>query len=239
MSEQETIVYKDYLGGIIREHLSGIAREYIGAPTDIPTGTFWFRKGNIHKLDEIQKFSKHFIEPLLDKECFLIGDTAFMLNHPPHDIHIDCPNLKDGIKGYKSVVIPLEIDTDNYPMLYTAEQYYYGPTTRFRAGCEDLDNNQGVENQKANGVHFSYDYEADGVKHLSNSITEEWYNNHIDEHVYVPYSSFRGISIEKANEWKPSSVIIFDSSRIHFAEKIQKVGATYKIGISLNYGVKA
>ncbi len=64
MSKQETIVYKDYLGSIIREHLSGIAREYIGAPADIPSGIFWFRKGNIHKLDEIQKFSKRFIEPL-------------------------------------------------------------------------------------------------------------------------------------------------------------------------------
>jgi len=238
MREESTVVYKDYLGMLIRDKLSTIAREYISAPAELPDGIFWYRKGNIHKLEEIQKFSKHFIEPLLDEECVLIGDTAFMLNYPPHDIHIDCPNLRDGIKGYKSVVIPLEIDTDNYPMLYTADQYYYGPTTRFRAGCEKQDKNAEVERQKANGVHFCYNYEDDGVKYLNDCITKEWYDTNIDESEFVPYSSFKGISIEKANEWKPGNVIIFDNARIHFAQKIEKIGASYKLGISLNYGVK-
>jgi predicted phosphatase len=120
-------------------------------------------------------------------------------------------------------------------MLYTADQYYYGPTTRFRAGCEELDKNEEVERQKQNGVNFSYNYAEDGVKYLSNTISKEWYDAHIDEPVYVPYSSFEGISIEKANEWKPGNVIIFDNARIHFAQKIKTVGATYKLGISLNY----
>jgi hypothetical protein len=201
MREEETVVYNNYLGMLIRAHLSTVARKYIGAPNTLPDGIFWYRKGNIHKLEEIQKFSKQFIEPLLSEECFLIGDTAFLINHPPHDVHIDCPNLKDGIKGYKSVVIPLEIDTDTYPMLYTAEQYFYGPTTRCRAGCEEFDVDEETQRQKEN----------------------------------VPYSTLKGISVEKENEWKPGNVIIFDSSRIHFAEKIQKVGASYKLGLSLNY----
>lgn len=235
MREEETVVYNNYLGMLIRAHLSTVARKYIDAPNTLPDGIFWYRKGNIHKLEEIQKFSKQFIEPLLSEECFLIGDTAFLINHPPHDVHIDCPNLKDGIKGYKSVVIPLEIDTDTYPMLYTAEQYFYGPTTRFRAGCEEFDVDEETQRQKANGVHFSYDYKSDGVKYLKDGITKTWYDNHIDEPEYVPYSTLKGISVEKENEWKPGNVIIFDSSRIHFAEKIQKVGASYKLGLSLNY----
>lgn len=238
MFEEETIVYTDYLGMLIREKLINIAKKHIDAPDYIPNNIFWYRKGNIHHLEEIQKFSAHFIEPLLDEDCFLIGDTAFMLNYPPHDIHIDCPNLHDGIKGYKSVVIPLEIDTDNYPMLYTADQYYYGPTTRFRKGCEVLDDTPSNKKQQENGVHFCYDYNQAGVKYLQNSISKTWYDDHIDEPQYVPYSTFEGFSIEKSNEWKPGNVIIFDNARIHFAEKIQKVGATYKIGISLNYGVK-
>jgi len=233
-----TVVYTDYLGMLIREKLSKIARTYIDAPDTPPEGIFWFRKGNIHKLEEIQKFSKHFIEPLLDEECVLIGDTAFMLNYPPHDIHIDCPNLHDGIKGYKSVVIPLEIDTDNYPMLYTANQYYYGPTTRFRKGCEVLDDTPNNRKQQQNGVQFCYDYQAAGVQNLSGTVTKEWYDAHIDEPDFVPYSTFEGFSIEKENEWRPGNVIIFDNARIHFAEKIEKVGATYKLGISLNYGIK-
>lgn len=235
MCEEPTVVHKDYLDTTVLQHLITVARHHINAPDELPKGIFWYRKGNIHKNTLIQEFSKKYIEPLLGKECFLIGDTAFLINYPPHDIHIDCPNLSNGIKGYKSVVIPLEIDTDNYPMLYTANQYYYGPTTRFRAGCEDQDKNLETERQKQNGVHFSYNYKEDGVLYLNDSITKKWYDVHINEPVYVPYSSFCGISIEKKNKWKPGNVIIFDNARIHFAQKIETVGATYKLGLSLNY----
>ena len=239
MIEEKSKVYKDYLNYSQLSNLTSFAKSYVNAPNILPDGIFWFRRGNIHKQTEIQTFSKKYIEPLLNERAILIGDTAFLINYPPHDIHIDCPNLFEGIRGYKSVVIPLEIDTDNFPILYTAEQYFYGPTTRFRNGSEILDDNLENQRQRENGVNFCYDYVGDGVKYLSdNNLSQEWYVANIDQPEFVPYSNFAGISIEAEHEWKPGNIIIFDNARIHFAQTIEKVGATYKLGISLNYGIR-
>ena len=250
---EKTISYKDFFKSTVFQELIEIAKQHISLPSVLPTGDtpFWFRKGNIHLHPRIQEISKQYIEPLLEKkDAFLIGDTAFCINHPPHDIHIDNRDFrtnlqnKKGIIGYKTVVIPLEIDTDDYPFLFTSNQYFYGPTTRFRKGFEDIDSKfENILLQKNNGVYFSYDYAKDGVQFLSNeNLSREWYDRYIDYDLQkpwgVPFSSFEGLSIEKENVWKPNNVIAFDSSRIHFGELISKRSATYKLGISLNYGIK-
>lgn len=253
LDKEPTVCHENLFPDVIFDELKQIAKTHVSLPEELPSDRvkpFWFRKGAIHLNKRIQEISNEFIKPLLSRDSILIGDTAFCLNHPPHDIHVDSRDFrtdldkKAGIIGYKTVVIPLEIDTDDYPFLFTCNQYFFGPSTRFRKGAEKIDlESKECQRQKDSAVYFSYDYEKDGVKFLEkNNLTKEWYNQYIDyevpNHTGVPYSSFEGLSIEKENLWKPNNVIIFDSSRIHFAELISKRNATYKLGISLNYGIK-
>jgi hypothetical protein len=208
--------------------------------------SFWCRKGGIHKNKYIQNLSETYLKKFLPRQDVeLIGDTAFIINFPPHDIHIDCKDFRTnekhkGIIGYKSLVIPIEISCDVYPTFYTANQYFYGPSTRFRAGSEFVDLHSPESNrQKAAGIQFSYNYKQDGMKYISETnLSKEWYDANIDAQLHNPYSNFRGISIEKEHQWKPGNIIVFDSSRIHFAQNILKCGAKFKIGISLNYGIR-
>jgi len=248
LDEEETIVISNIITDELLNDLKKVAKDYLGLPEKI-SNVFWKNRGKIHTVDYIRDFSKKYIEPNLKrKDAILIGDTAFCISTPPHDLHVDNRDFrtdtvnKKNIIGYKTVVIPLEIDTEDYPCLYTTEQYFYGPTTRFRKGCKDIDDvDPECTRQKSSGVYFSYNYKDDGVKYLlSNQISKEWYNLHIDYDNIpnsVPYSSFEGFSIEKKSLWKPNNIILFDSSRIHFGENITKKGATYKLGISLNYGI--
>lgn len=207
---------------------------------------FWLRKGGIHQVEYIKNFSNTFLKKYLPKQDVeLIGDTAFVLNYPPHDIHIDCRDFRadpahKGIVAYKSVVIPVEITANEYPTFYTSNQYFYGPTTRFRAGSEEKDaTDPEVQRQKDGKILFSYDYTNDGMKYCTDTILpKEWYDEKIDAPDYTPYSNFKGISIEKEHAWKPGDLIVFDSARLHFAQNIKKCGAKFKIGISLNYGIR-
>lgn len=253
IKKEPTVNYQDLFPLNILDNLKTIAKQHIQLPDCLPSDgrAFWYRQGAIHNNLYIQKISKEYIEPLLQQEnVMLIGDTAFCINHPPHDIHVDSRDFRTDLNnpkkiiGYKTVVIPLEIDTDDYPYLFTTNQYFYGPTTRLRQGYKDLtEQSLETQRQKENGVYFSYDYKNDGVKFLSQfNLSREWYNRYIDyengtPHA-VPYCSFEGLSIEKENIWKPNNIIMFDSARIHFGELISKRNATYKLGISLNYGIE-
>jgi len=246
LDEEPSYVKEDYIDDDTLSNLITNAKTFLNLPEDANKGKwFWYRKGSIEKEKWLQEFSNTYIKPLLRNDALLIGDTAFYINYPPHDVHVDNRDYrgdpeKDGIIGYKSVVIPLEIDTTDYPYLFTADQYFYGPSTRMRNGCEDIDkNNPEHKRQQENGVYFSYDYAADGVKYLTNDIVStEYYKTYIDEPDFVPYSTLSGLSIEGFHKWKPKDIIVFDSARIHWAEKLLKRGATYKFGISLNYGLK-
>lgn len=250
---EPTINFENFFPTEVLENLKQIAKDHIELPDTLPSDgrLFWFRKGSIHRNQYIQKISKEYVEPLLsNKNAELIGDTAFCINHPPHDIHVDSRDFRTNLNstkkmiGYKTVVIPLEIDTDDYPYLFTTNQYFFGPSTRFRKGYKDLTElSPETARQKQNGVYFSYNYEEDGVKFLSDvQLSKEWYDRYIDYDIgtpwAVPYCNFEGFSIEKENQWKPNNLIMFDSSRIHFGELISKRNATFKLGISLNYGIE-
>lgn len=247
--EEPSLVVEDVLNTQILEECIKFAKTYVSFPDDfINAKNSWYRRGGVHRTAYIKDFSRQYIEPLLPrKDAILIGDTAFAIKWPPHDIHIDCRDFRaepiesKDIISYKSVAVPLFVDSVRFPKLYTAEQYFYGPSTRFRHGAESLDlNDPEVERQKHCNVFFSYDYKADGVKYLKDNYTVDqlWYNEHIDVPEHTPYSTLKGLSIEKEIDWKPGNVIIFDSARIHFAENLIKAGGTHKIGLSLNYGVK-
>lgn len=246
-SENKSYSVEDHIPADVLQELKNFAYEYLDIPAVLPETLFWYRKGSVHRQSIIQDFSKKYVEPFLNSSEILIGDTAFCINYPPHDVHIDNRDFradknKEGLVGTRSVVVPIEIDTTDYPKLYTANQYFYGPSTRMRNGCKDRDNlSEEVKRQKRCGVYFAYDYKTDGVKYLEkeNTISYDWWKEHIDEPRFVPYSTFENLSIEKEHSWKPGNLIIFDSCRIHWAEKLTKKSATYKLGISLNYGIKS
>ena len=245
-SENASQSIVDIIPDSVLVELKEFCKSYLNLPDQLPTHEcFWFREGLVHHQKLIQDFSKQYVEPLLSEREVLIGDTAFCINYPPHDVHIDNRDFradldKQGSIGTRSVVVPIEIDTVDYPKLYTANQYFYGPSTRMRNGCESIDNgDKEIERQKSCGVYFCYDYEKNGVKYLeaNNTISEQWWTEHVDE-PSIPYSTSNRLSIEAEHDWKPGNLIVFDSSRIHWAENLTKKNATYKIGISLNDGVK-
>lgn len=247
LTEEPTVSFENILSYTQLQELKKIALEFLEVKDGEFTKNtnFWIRKGGIENNEYIQKFSEEYLKKLLPRnDSILIGDTAFIINFPPHDIHVDCRDFRmqeerNGIIAYKSLVIPLEVTADEYPILYTANQYFYGPTTRFRAGSEQQDNNSEVYRQKSAGIQFSYDYQNDGMKYISElQLSREWYDANIDADNHVPYSNFKGISIEKENIWKPGNIIMFDSARVHFGSNIKKKGAKFKIGLSLNYGIK-
>lgn len=245
-SETSSQSIVDAIPDNVLKELKTFAVEHLDLPNTLQTNNLiWYRKGGVHRSPKIQEFSNKYVKPFLKSNEILIGDTAFCINYPPHDVHVDnrdfrCEINKQNIIGTKSVVVPVEIDTTDYPKLYTANQYFYGPSTRMRKGCELLDSkDEEVQRQKDCGVYFSYDYKKDGVKYLEDKtvLSEQWYKDHIDEPLFVPYSTFEKLSIEAEHDWKPGNLIMFDSSRIHWAEKLTKRGATYKLGLSLNYGI--
>lgn len=245
LTEQESFACVDVIPQEVINELKEFASKFLNIPSKLPKW-FWYREGCIHRHQLIQDFSNEYIMPLLgNTEAKLIGDTAFYINFPPHDVHIDSRDFradedKANTLGWKSVVVPLDIDTTDYPKLYTSNQYFYGPSTRMRNGCDEIDSKDPeIKRQKSCGVYFSYEYSKDGVKYLDydSPITQEWYKEHIDQPFFVPYSTLDGITIEKEHIWKPRDVIIFDSARIHFAESLLKRGATFKFGLSLNYGI--
>ena len=246
LTEEPTVNFENVVSAEQLQYLKKIALEFLEVnENDFANKNIWFRRGGIENNEYIKQFSEDHLKKLLPRDdAILIGDTAFAINFPPHDIHIDCRDFRmeegrQGIIAYKSMVIPLEVTVDEYPILYTANQYFYGPTTRFRAGSEGLDiGNPEVHRQKSAGIQFSYNYQEDGMKYVSDTeLTKEWYDANIDA-APVPYKNFKGISIEKENVWKPGNIIVFDSARIHFGSNIRKKGAKFKIGISLNYGLK-
>jgi len=248
LTEEPTVSFENVLSANQLRDLKEVALEFLEvSEKEFPQRNFWIRRGGIENNEYIKNFSESYLKKLLPREdTILIGDTAFVINYPPHDIHIDCRDFrmgedhKKGIIAYKSMVIPIEITADEYPILYTANQYFYGPTTRFRYGSEQFDlNDKECQRQKTCGIQFSYNYKQDGMKYVAdNVLTREWYDANIDAEKYTPYSNFQGISIEKENVWQPGNIIIFDSARIHFGSNIAKKGAKFKIGISLNYGIK-
>jgi hypothetical protein len=251
LQAEESVCYEDALDNTILNDIKEFCIDYLGITTfDVFRDTqraIWFRKGSVDKTEFVQTLNREVLQPITGIDDLLIGDTAFCINYPPHDLHIDCRDFrtdtknKSGIIGTKSVVVPVEINTTDYPKFYTSNQYFYGPTTRLRNGCEQLDSTDPIiADQKNSGIYFSYDYKNDGVLNLDydNPLSYEWWEENIDAPSWVPYSTFDGISIEKEHTWKPGNIIVFDNARVHWGGNLLKRGATYKMGLSLNYGYK-
>lgn len=246
LTEEPSCRYENVVPSNTLTELKSFIFDFLHIKENMLNGRFWHVRGAVHKTETVAKLSDNIIKKYLNREdAVLIGDTAFAVNYP-HDIHIDSKDFRSnkehsGIISYKNVVVPVFIDTDDYPFVYTANQYFYGSTTRFRAGHEAWDSqSEMIREKKKNGICFSYDYASDGVKYLDyeNKLSREWYDENIINDAITPYSTYSGISIERENLWKPGDIIISDSARLHFSQNIFIKNATYKMGLSLNYGVR-
>lgn len=233
-----TLVIKNAVSAEVLTQAKDFCLDFLNIPNELPADkNLWYRKGSVHKSD----FIKQVLAPIADQyinnpNAVLAGDTAFLIRHPPHDIHIDCL-ADDNHMSYKSVIFPIFYDGNTTPKFFTAEQFYNSPkTVRFRKGSEEWDSkNPNVSRQMKEGIIFKYDYSD--VINIKDSfvLTPEWYKFNIDSNDFVPYDNFFGVSIEKEISWDPGSIIIFNSNRLHFSQNLQTINSDHKIGITLNY----
>lgn len=239
---EESYVIKNVINKQLLNECIDFCKEILQYPENITDDPKWYKKGLLHEYAFVQEKLDPLIREYLHiKDAKLIGDTAFLLTFPPHDIHVDNKTNKfPKTRPYKTVVVPVYVEGDIIPKFYTANQYFFGEaTTRFRHGSKERDEAKlDLEQRRKDGIHFVYDYDniLVGLEDTQ-VITREWYDKNIDAGEAVKFENFDRLSIEKEHDWKPGDIIIFDSHRLHFAQNLRKINCKYKIGISLNYAL--
>jgi hypothetical protein len=152
---------------------------------------------------------------------FEITAGFFFTTNYPHIIHNDDTfELPDGV--YKGITIPLKAyGSDRLPELCFFDQFYFHGPSKFFNGDTDIPT---YYNKQV------YDYkDVDGV---GNSML-------IDESTRVNYFThlklawLKGLSLWGTLKWKPTSALIFDSTRLHCASDFRQQGITHKLGISI------
>ena len=166
------------------------------------------------------------VSKIIDKLAKEIGSfemTAgfFFTTNYPHIIHNDDTfELPDGV--YKGITIPLKVyGSDRVPTLCFFDQFYFHGPAKFFYGEKDIP------------THYNkqvYDYQdVDGI---ADSIL-------IDESTRVSYLThlkpkwLTGLTFWGTLDWRPTSVLIFDSTRLHCASDFRQQGITHKLGISI------
>lgn len=166
------------------------------------------------------------VSKLLDKIKLEIGQyeiTAafFFRTNYPHIIHNDDTfELPDSV--YRGITIPLKAyGSDRLPELCFFDQFYFHGPSKFFNGDTDIPT---YYNKQV------YDYkDVDGV---GNSML-------IDESTRVNYFThlklawLKGLSLWGTLKWKPTSALIFDSTRLHCASDFRQQGITHKLAISI------
>ncbi len=166
------------------------------------------------------------ISKIIDKLIKVIGPfeiTAgfFFTTNYPHIIHNDDTfELPTGV--YKGITIPLKAyGSNSIPKLCFFDQFYFQGPAKFFYGDKDIPT---YYNKQV------YDYkDVDG-------ITDAML---IDESTRVSYLThlkpkwLQGLTFWGALDWKPTSALIFDSTRLHCASDFRQQGIKRKLGISI------
>lgn len=184
--------------------------------------------GKIHKntgpitLDLKQYIDDHVVHTILTKieeeiGKFEITAAFFFSTDYPHIIHNDDTfELPDSV--YKAITVPLRIDGQGIPKLCFFDQFYFQGPAKFFKGSKDIPTYYNKQ---------IYDYaEVDGIvntriedpDNLFTHLRPEW---------------LEGLSVHSAIEWKPTTAIIFDSTRLHCASDFRQLGIKSKLGISI------
>ncbi len=136
----------------------------------------------------------------------------------PHIIHNDDSfELPENV--YRGITIPLQVEGGlNLPYLCFFDQFYFhGPAKFF---------NGGVNFPEHYNKHVCDYSEIDGL--ISDSfIDHEKLFTHLDP------KWLQGLSFHSKILWKPTTAIIFDSTRLHCASDFRKQGIKRKLGISI------
>lgn len=157
---------------------------------------------------------------------YKITSAFFFETSYPHVIHNDdLIQLPNGI--YKAITIPLETireyESCDFPKLCFFDQFYFHGPSKFFKNSE----NDGIK------VHYNksvFDYsEIDGLLNF-NTIDDDTYQR-LFTHMKPQW--LEGLSLHSLLEWKPTTALIFDSTRLHAASDFRKLGIKSKIAISV------
>lgn len=152
---------------------------------------------------------------------FEITAGFFFTTNYPHIIHNDDTfELPDGV--YKGITIPLKAyGSDRIPKLCFFDQFYFHGPAKFFYGEKDIPtyyNKQVYDYQDVDGI-------ADSM--LIDESTRVSYLTHLKP------KWLTGLTFWGALDWRPTSVLIFDSTRLHCASDFRQQGITHKLGISI------
>lgn len=177
-------------------------------------------------LDLYPYFKDPIVSSILEKLKNYIGDYeidgAFFFHVDyPHILHIDDTFHFNDV--YKGVTIPLRLEGDKttvFPKLCFFDQFYFnGPAKFFR----DEENMPSYYNTPV----FNYDNVYGKIGGKFDVAHRLKYFTHLKPRW------LDGLSLHSVIEWKPTSAIIFDSTRIHCASDFRTLGVTAKLGISI------
>jgi hypothetical protein len=152
---------------------------------------------------------------------FEITAGFFFTTNYPHIIHNDDTfELPDGV--FKGITIPLKAyGSDSVPDLCFFDQFYFhGPAKFFNSDSEisTYYNKQLYEYSNLDGV-------SSGM--LIDESTRISYLTHLKP------NWLQGLTLWGTLKWKPTSALIFDSTRLHCASDFRKLGIQSKLGISI------
>lgn len=152
---------------------------------------------------------------------FEITAGFFFTTNYPHIIHNDDTfELPDGV--FKGITIPLKAyGSDSVPDLCFFDQFYFhGPAKFFNSDSEipTYYNKQLYEYSNLDGV-------SSGM--LIDESTRISYLTHLKP------NWLQGLTFWGTLKWKPTSALIFDSTRLHCASDFRKLGIQSKLGISI------
>jgi len=152
---------------------------------------------------------------------FEITAGFFFTTNYPHIIHNDDTfELPDGV--YKGITIPLKAyGSDRVPKLCFFDQFYFHGPAKFFYGEKDIPTYYNKQ---------IYDYrDVDGVADtmLIDESTRVSYLTHLTP------KWLTGLTFWGTLDWQPTSVLIFDSTRLHCASDFRQQSIERKLGISI------
>lgn len=164
--------------------------------------------------------TKEFITEYIGEHgCFA---SNFFHVKQPHVLHND-DSVRWVPRLHKTVVIPLEItEPTNFTVF---DQCYLDGPVKLRHGAN-------LNKKQDSIVYYNQNL-------LDNSLLENYTGKDFDKDTWdkyfthIAYERFHGLSIECMAEWKPGSIIIFDTARIHCATNFMAQGIKEKIGYSI------
>jgi len=152
---------------------------------------------------------------------FEITSGFFFTTNYPHVIHNDDTfKLPDGV--YKGITIPLKAyGSDRIPKLCFFDQFYFHGPAKFFYGDKDIPT---YYNKQV------YDYkEVDGI--LDTMLIDE--STRVSYLTHLKPKWLTGLTFWGTLDWRPTSALIFDSTRLHCASDFRQQGITHKLGISI------